>query len=108
MSAVYSRANAKRESALESRAVKWARARCIVVAKLKECDGVPDRIFFLPRRGVPYVRGQALIMEFKRRGEKPEELQEWYLTKLLEDGFDVGWVDSWEGFLEAMRERGVE
>lgn len=105
MNSVYRRAKAKRESALESRAVKWARARRIVVAKLKECDGVPDRIFFLPEWRTR--RGRPLIMEFKRRGEKPGDLQDWYLAKLLEDGFDVGWCDTWEGFLEAMKEKGI-
>ena len=104
--AVYRRAKAKRESALESRAVKWARARRIVVAKLTECAGVPDRIFFLPEWRTR--RGRPLIIEFKRRGEKPEELQEWYLAKLLEDGFDVGWVDDFDAFIAAMKERGVE
>jgi len=62
------------------------------VAKLTECAGVPDRIFFVPG-------GRALIIEFKHRGEVPEELQEWYLTKLLADGYTVGWCDSREGFL---------
>ena len=94
------RSKGRRETALESRAVKWARTRGIVVAKLKECAGVPDRIFFLPKR--------PLIVEFKKHSEEPEELQNWYLDKLLKDGYTVGWCDEWEGFLHIMKQRGVE
>ncbi len=95
------RSKARRESALESRAVKWARARGVVVGKLTECAGIPDRIFFIPG-------GRPLVAEFKARGKRPEPAQDFYLRKLLDEGYDVGWCDIWEGFLEAMKERGVE
>jgi hypothetical protein len=97
---VIRRSKGRRETVLESRAVKWARTRGIVVAKLTECAGIPDRIFFLPKR--------PLIVEFKKRSEEPEELQNWYLDKLLKDGYTVGWCDEWEGFLHIMKQRGVE
>jgi hypothetical protein len=84
----------RRESALESKAVKYARSRGVVVAKLTQLDGVPDRIFFVPG-------GRPLIIEFKARGEKPEELQAWYLQNLKEDGYRAVFVDTWEKFLEA-------
>jgi hypothetical protein len=94
------RSKARRESALESRAVKWARTRGIIVAKLTECAGVPDRIFFLPKK--------PLIIEFKKHGEEPETLQNWYLGTLLDVGYTVGWCDEWKGFLEIMKKRGVQ
>ena len=96
----YGRRKARRESTLEARAVKWARSNGIVVAKLKECSGMPDRIFFTPNK--------PLIIEFKKHGEKPEELQSWYLTTLMKAGYKVGWCDTWEGFIEAMRKAGVK
>lgn len=83
---------ARRESALESWAVKYARARGVVVAKLTQLDGVPDRIFFIPG-------GRPLIIEFKACGEKPGELQQWYLKKLADDGYRVAWCDTKEKFL---------
>jgi len=86
---------ARRESALESWAVKYARSRDVTVAKLTQLDGVPDRIFFVPG-------GKPLIVEFKARGEKPGELQSWYLQKLKEDGYRVAWCDTKEKFLELM------
>jgi hypothetical protein len=107
------RAKGRRESALEAWCVKWARSRKIVVAKLTECAGVPDRIFFIPgrrvnQRGVMKLsEGCPLIIEFKERGEKPEELQDWYLAKLLADGYDVGWCDTKEDFLGTMLIRGI-
>ena len=85
----------RRESTLESKAVKYARSRGVVVAKLTQLDGVPDRIFFVPG-------GKPLIVEFKARGEKPGELQSWYLQKLKEDGYRAVFVDTWEKFLVLM------
>ena len=85
----------RRESALESKAVKYARSHGVVVAKLTQLDGVPDRIFFVPG-------GKPLIVEFKARGEKPGELQQWYLKKLKEDGYRAVFVETWEQFLELM------
>ena len=85
----------RRESALERKAVKYARSRGVVVAKLTRLDGVPDRIFFVPG-------GKPLIIEFKARGEKPGEAQSWYLQKLKEDGYRVAWCDTKEKFLELM------
>jgi hypothetical protein len=91
----------RKESALEQWCVKWARSRGIVVAKLTELSGVPDRIFFTPK-------GRPLIVEFKKRNEKPDPLQEYYLKKLLDDGYHVGWCEARDGFLTAMKERGVK
>jgi hypothetical protein len=85
----------RRESDLEARCVKWARFKGVVVAKLKEVDGIPDRIFFLP-----YA---PLIIEFKARGEVPKALQSWYLTTLKEAGYCTAHCDTWEEFQELWR-----
>jgi hypothetical protein len=91
----------RRESALERKAVKYARSRGVVVAKLTRLDGVPDRIFFVPG-------GKPLIIEFKARGEKPGEAQSWYLQKLKEDGYRVAWCDTKEKFLVLMEKFGTK
>jgi len=82
----------RREAALEARCVKYARFQGIVVAKLKEVDGIPDRIFFLPKK--------PLIIEFKAKSEVPEELQSWYLKTLKKAGYRVAACDTWEEFQE--------
>ena len=96
------RTKSKRESAIESWACKWARAHGVVAAKLKECTGIPDRIFFTPR-----ASGGPLIIEFKRPGERPEGVQPWYLEQLTKAGYEAGWCDDKEGFKEIMRKHGV-
>lgn len=96
---------ARRESALESWAVAWARFRSIVVAKLTEVAGIPDRIFFMPA-GVP------VLIEFKRLGKVGKGLQAdtqpWYRKKLLSQGYRVYQCDSKEQFKRIMKENGVE
>ena len=72
--------------------MKFARASGVVVAKLKEVDGIPDRIFFTPRR--------PLIVEFKAKDETPEELQSWYLKTLKAAGYRTAACDTWEEFQE--------
>jgi hypothetical protein len=95
----------RRESVLEDWAVnRWARPRGIVVAKLKELDGIPDRIFFVPG-------GVAIIGEFKRKGVKGKGLQEktqpWYLNRLKELGYRAYCWDTKEEFLKTMKEAGL-
>ena len=84
----------RRESPLEARACRWARARGIVTAKLTLCNGVPDRIFFLP--------GSPLIIEFKGRGIEPipGSIQEWHLKALRKAGYKAVWCDTWDKFEE--------
>ena len=91
----------RREPALEAKAVNWARhVKKMVTAKLMKLAGVPDRVFFIPG-------GRPLIVEFKAKGEEPEEIQAWYLHKLAQDGYNVAYVDSWESFLTLMKKHGV-
>ena len=91
----------RRESVLEQWAVKWARVRGIVVAKLTGLDGVPDRIFFPPG-------GSPVIGEFKREGKTGKALQAatqpWYLARLRADGYEAHRWDTREAFLETMKE----
>lgn len=91
----------RRESPLEAWAVRQARSRGIVVAKLTECVGVPDRIFFLPG-------GQPEIIEFKAKDEVPEKLQSWYLKTLKGAGYWVSYCDSRKKFIALMNRRGVK
>lgn len=95
------RPSKRRESALESTAVRWARDRGIVVAKLTELVGVPDRIFFVPG-------GKPLIIEFKARRNEPSETQAWYLDTLRAAGYDAHSCDTKEKFLTLMKKAGVE
>lgn len=91
----------RRESVLESWAIKWARVRGIIVAKLTQVDGIPDRIFFVPG-------GSPIIVEFKRIGKLGKELQEhtqpWYLSALIAAGYRTYTCDTNEQFLEIMKE----
>jgi hypothetical protein len=81
----------RREGVLEARCVKLARLHGVLVAKLTELDGVPDRIFFFPS-------GRPWIIEFKARDEEPVELQAWYLNELQTIGYNVAWCDTYEEF----------
>lgn len=89
------------ESVLESWAVSWARVRGIIVAKLTQVDGIPDRIFFVPG-------GSPVIIEFKKQGATGKRsrkvTQPWYLQTLLAAGYRVYTCDTKEQFLELMKE----
>lgn len=93
----------RKESALEAKCVKWARARGIQVSKNTELIGIPDRTFWL-------VGGVVLVPEFKRPDGNgaTSQAQDWHLAKLRENGYDAPVIDSWEEFLAAMKKRGVE
>lgn len=89
----------RRESPLEARAVKWARFHDIVTAKLGGCDGIPDRVFFVPG-------GRPVVGEFKAEGAGSRgtraATQPWYLAKLAADGYEARRWDTWEKFMEDM------
>ena len=93
----------RRESTLEARAVKWARARGVQVGKLTECVGLPDRIFFAPG-------GRPLVLEFKDPGGRgePSPTQVWHVVRLKKHGYAARFIDSWETFLELMARKGVK
>lgn len=92
---------ARRESYLEAWCVKLARAKGIVVAKLTEVDGIPDRIFFFP--------GEPEIVEFKQPKKRGTGLQAktqpWYRKQLTEAGYRVTYCETREQFLQLLKER---
>lgn len=94
-----------RESKLERDAVAWARARRIVVAKLTQVAGIPDRIFFVPG-------GRPLVVEFKKQkgwtAKGRAELQAYYLTKLRAEKYRVVKLDTMDEFLDVMKASGVK
>jgi len=96
---------ARKESALEAWCVSYARARGVQVGKLSECVGLPDRIFFTPRK-----KGGPLVPEFKRPDGKGEAspAQEWHVKKLKEMGYSADFIASRKEFLELLKRKGVE
>ena len=91
----------RRESALEARCVKYARAFGVVVAKMTECVGIPDRIFFVPG-------GRPLIVEFKARGLRTKEVQSWYLKTMIEADYEAHHCDTWEKFMALWERMRIE
>ena len=82
----------KAESKIETHAVKKGEALGAEVRKVvyQGRKGSPDRWFFFPK-------GQLLIIELKRPGEKPDPLQKYEMNELRKKGFYVAWTDSIEG-----------
>ena len=76
------------ESYEENKAVRWARRRGVLTTKLKIAgqNGWPDRAFWLPG-------GQVMMVEFKRKGERPRKLQRHVMERLKDLGFAVFWTD---------------
>ena len=93
------RARGRREGVFKARCVRHARALGIQVAKLTECAGIPDSIFFVPG-------GAPLVPEFKDPGGDglPSVAQVWHLIKLREQGYDAPLLSSWEEFLKLVSE----
>lgn len=80
------------ESKIESHAVKKGESLGAEVRKVtyQGRNGSPDRWFFFPK-------GQLLIIELKRAGEKPRDIQKHEMNVLRKKGFYVAWADSIEG-----------
>jgi hypothetical protein len=92
----------RREAALESWCVAWARARGIVTSRLKDPVGIPDHCFW-PPGGVPW------LVEFKDPQadlldphEGIHDNQWWYLIVLRAAGYRTAVVTTKEGFLRLM------
>jgi hypothetical protein len=96
------RRGSRRESTLEAWCVKWARARGVQVSKNTELAGIPDRTFWVPG-------GRPLVPEFKRPDGKsePSPAQVWHMKKLHKMGYDSPLVESRDGFIRLMAEKGV-
>ena len=91
----------RREASLERWCVRWARARGVVVSKLTDPTGIPDHVFWMPG-------GRPVLIEFKAVGLEPTQLQEYYLTEFVGNGYRALSCDNKTLFLEMMKECGVE
>ena len=76
------------EKEVETPVVKYAQDKGVIAIKLNgPLDrGKPDRAFF--------YAGQTLVVEFKRPGCKPTPLQESWLIKFRDRGFQAEAIDS--------------
>jgi hypothetical protein len=85
----------RQESAIERWCVKWARQHGILVSKLTDPTGAPDRAFWISG-------GRPIIIEFKDPQGKLTDLQSHYQEKFSKLGYDVFVVKTKEEFLEVM------
>ena len=76
------------------RRIRRKNGRCI---KIIGDRGDPDRLVTLPG-------GVLFFCEFKRPGERPNELQKLRIAHFREMGFVAGWVDSLDGFFALLDE----
>lgn len=89
------------ESSLEARCVKWARMRGVLVSKLTDPTGAPDRAFWVPG-------GKALLVEFKDPRGAPASLQSFYQEAFRSAGYSVTVVRTQTHFRDLMKVHGVE
>ena len=97
----------RREAALESWCVAWARAHGVITSKLKDPVGIADHVFWMPG-GAPW------LVEFKDPQtdlldphEGVHDNQWYYLIVLRVMGYRTAVVTTKEGFLRLMND-GVE
>ena len=82
---------------LEAWCCRQARTKGIVVSKLTDPTGIPDRCFWC-------MNGSPLIVEFKVPGGEATQLQLYYLSKLKKAGYRTAIVTTKEGFMELLNE----
>ena len=96
------RLSKRRESSLEGWCCAWARARGMVVSKLKDPVGIPDHIFWSPG-GAPWLiefKDDSVDLADPREGV---HLNQWYyLIALRAVGYHTAIVTRKEGFLRLM------
>jgi hypothetical protein len=85
------------EKKIESKVVKEAKKLGILTIKLTPQGetGYPDRMFFIEG-------GSPLLIEFKRKGCKPNPKQEYIINQLQERGYHVKWFDNAEEAIKAL------
>ena len=83
------------ESELEQYCRKVAIEQGFILLKLQGNKGWPDRVLLSPW-------GDAVFIEFKRRGEQPRPLQLHILNILREKGFSSTWIHTREQFLNTL------
>ena len=76
------------EREVEKAVVDYAKSRGVIALKLEgpHDTGKPDRALF--------YRGRCMFMEMKRPGEKPTKLQQSWLDRFTEAGFDAVCIDN--------------
>lgn len=78
------------ESTLEKRFVARCHERGLLTFKFNSASrrGVPDRIIL--------GKGKTMFLEFKKKGEHPTKLQQFYLQLIRDEGMVAEWVDTYE------------
>jgi len=76
-----------RESAIQSAIVKKLKKAGYLVNTLGAPAGFPDIRSWGPD-------GRAIVIEVKRKGKKPTELQEIYLQKFRDRGYEAYFLDN--------------
>lgn len=89
------------ESRLEAVCVKWARQRGVLVSKLTDPAGFPDRAFWVDG-------GRPVLVEFKDPLGTATELQKTYQRRLLELGYSCVEVRTWQHFRDLIGGYGVK
>lgn len=89
------KAKRRTEAVLERKCVAKARGAGVLVSKLTDPTGAPDRCFWLPG-------GRPLLVEFKDPAGKATELQQKYQEMFRAAGYDVAVVRTQEEFEEAV------
>jgi hypothetical protein len=75
------------ESYIERRTCDLALELGVDNTKLQKATGYPDRIFWIPG-------GKPLLIEFKRPGEPPSEIQDYVIDLLRKLGYQVEVCDN--------------
>jgi hypothetical protein len=84
------------ESSVERKVKKWADGRGILTTKLPIGGGWPDRAFW-------FDGGRVALVEFKRFGGEPTELQFYRLEQLRSLGYMVFWTDEADAAIEFLK-----
>ena len=69
----------------------------VIVKKLKKAGFLVNT--HIANKGFPDIRswgpdGRVIVIEVKRKGEKPTELQEIYLQKFRDRGYEAYWLNN--------------
>lgn len=86
-----------RENSIQGEAIEFAKMRGWFAEAMqsKSRNGFPDT--FLARRG------RIVLVEFKKRGERPTPQQELRHFQLRAEGVEVAWFDNLEDFKKFIR-----
>lgn len=97
------------EAELEKKCRKYAKTKGAWLAKWVSpgVSGVPDDILFMPYKTyymtLDIDTARVILIEFKRKGKKATKLQQHYIDKLTDMGFEAVIIDDFEDFKELFR-----